>query len=186
MGEKAWKVFERSVCRDLGSDRRGPIGRDMSDCADDCPYSVEVKRTAEGRIASRDIDQARRHGKLEGKPWILVVGQAGSPADALAVCEWRVLRDLARRSRALEAVDRGVLEGSDADRAATRRLEAAQALVQRMVNDKTAIERRLDLALKLIDRLESENNRLTHESAILRGENPRTALNKGKARDESF
>ena len=33
MGNKTWKAVERGVCRYLGGDRQGPIGREGPDCA---------------------------------------------------------------------------------------------------------------------------------------------------------
>lgn len=78
MSEKRWKVFERRICRALGGDRRGPLGRAMSDCTDDIPFAVECKHAKTGTPQGAWIAQARSHGKKENRPWLLVTCQPGS------------------------------------------------------------------------------------------------------------
>ena len=70
----AWKDLERRVCRALGGERRGPTGRELSDCVD-VPYAVEVKRSSRPGppVLSKWILQARASGDREGLPWLVVV-----------------------------------------------------------------------------------------------------------------
>jgi hypothetical protein len=74
----AWKDLERRVCRDLGGERRGPVGRDMSDCVG-IPYAVEVKRSSRAGppVLSAWVQQAKEQGAREGLPWLLVVAGHG-------------------------------------------------------------------------------------------------------------
>jgi hypothetical protein len=69
----AWKDVERRVCRALGYERRGPLGRYASDCVEGCPFAVEVKRSKQGAVLTKWLEQAKRQGRDEGKPWLLVV-----------------------------------------------------------------------------------------------------------------
>jgi hypothetical protein len=70
----AWKDLERRVARALGGQRTGPQGRFGSDITG-TPFSVECKRTVSstGGIRGAWIDQARRQGRDEAQPWLLVV-----------------------------------------------------------------------------------------------------------------
>lgn len=66
MPDKAWKVWERTVARDLGGERTGPTGRDLPDVtginllAPECKYQK--------RLAYREADweQARENAKNVG------------------------------------------------------------------------------------------------------------------------
>lgn len=94
----AWKNLERRVCRALGGERRGPVGRDMSDCVG-VPYAVEVKRSSRPGppVLSKWVEQARRQGKDEGLPWLLVVAGHGDrrPIVCLDLLEFVSLRSRA-------------------------------------------------------------------------------------------
>lgn len=70
----AWKDLERRVCRALGGHRNGPNAG--SDCVG-TEFAVEVKRCTKYALRGSWLDQARRQGQLEGKPWLLVVGTHG-------------------------------------------------------------------------------------------------------------
>ena len=71
----AWKDLELRICRALGGERRGPTGREMSDCADGVPFAVQVKRSRRigPPVLSKWIQQAKADAKKEGKPWLVVV-----------------------------------------------------------------------------------------------------------------
>lgn len=88
-----WKRLELRVCRALGYERRGPTGRDCSDCEPACPWAVEVKRSKQGAILSKWLEQAKRQGKDEGKPWLLVVGGHNDRHPTVTM-EWREFVEL--------------------------------------------------------------------------------------------
>ena len=71
----AWKDLELRVCRRLGGERSGPLGRGCSDCTEAVPFSVEVKRSQRlgPPVLAKWITQARSHSKKEHKPWLVVV-----------------------------------------------------------------------------------------------------------------
>jgi hypothetical protein len=99
----AWKDLERRVCRALGGERRGPTGSSCSDCVD-VPFAVEVKRSARGVPEGRWIEQARRHGQAEGKPWLLVVCKPGS-SRPVAVVDFWVFAELAQEAGRIDVVE---------------------------------------------------------------------------------
>jgi len=70
----AWKDLERRVCAALGGRRGGNTGQPHSDCVG-VPYAVEVKRSSRPGppVLSNWIVQARHQGRIEGKPWLVVV-----------------------------------------------------------------------------------------------------------------
>jgi hypothetical protein len=86
MPDTAWKAFERRVAAALGGTRAGPLGASLSDI-DGTPFSVECKRTGRetGGIRGSWISQARRQGKHESRPWILVVAQHGDRAPVVVL-----------------------------------------------------------------------------------------------------
>src|SRR5262249_13256437 len=71
----AWKDLERRVCRALGGQRAGLVGREHSDCTADVPFAVECKRSIRRGppILATWVQQAREQSKKEGRPWLLVV-----------------------------------------------------------------------------------------------------------------
>lgn len=85
MPDTTWKQAERRVCALFGGRRRGPDGVGQSDCAD-TEQAIQVKRSKRGTPEGRWIADARRHGKNEKKPWILVVIKPGQHVEnAVAV-----------------------------------------------------------------------------------------------------
>ena len=92
----AWKDLERRVCRALGGQRRGPTGVTCSDCVE-TPFAVEVKRSKRGTPEGAWIEQARRHGASEGKPWLLVVSKPGSQRP-VAVLDFWEFAELAQKA----------------------------------------------------------------------------------------
>lgn len=90
----AWKDLERRVARALGGERNGP--RPGSDVVG-TPFSVEVKRTTRYCLRSTWIAQARRQGKAEGKPWLLVIGQHNDRRP-LVVMDFWVAAEMAQRA----------------------------------------------------------------------------------------
>lgn len=71
----AWKDLELRVCRSLGGERSGPLGKGCSDCTYDVPFSVEIKRSkrAGPPVLASWIKQAREHARKEKRPWLVVV-----------------------------------------------------------------------------------------------------------------
>jgi hypothetical protein len=70
----AWKDLELRVCRALGGQRSGPLGRNASDCTG-VPFAVEIKRSSRPGppVLAKWILQARNHTIREKRPWIVVV-----------------------------------------------------------------------------------------------------------------
>ena len=89
----AWKDFERRTARAFGGERSGPLGRNGSDGDGRCLVSLECKRTAEVRIRSSWIEQARRQGKTEGRPWVLAVARHND-RDPIAIVDLKWLAEL--------------------------------------------------------------------------------------------
>jgi hypothetical protein len=75
----AWKDLERRVCAALGSSRRGQVAgsgwAQGSDNSDEGPFSIETKRTKAGYLRRAWVEQARRQGKAEKRPWLLVIAK---------------------------------------------------------------------------------------------------------------
>jgi hypothetical protein len=97
----AWKDLERRVCRALGAERRPSIGPDgwASGSDDDgtAPFSVECKRTTRYSLRHAWVEQARRQGNQDGRPWLLVVAEHGDRRP-LAVLDFWELVDLAQQA----------------------------------------------------------------------------------------
>lgn len=95
----AWKDLERRVCTALGGRRAGPLGA-VSDCVN-TPFAVEIKRCTKYQIRTDWLQQAKRQGRDEGKPWILVVGVHGD-RNPIIVADFKtwaaVLRDTSNTS----------------------------------------------------------------------------------------
>lgn len=92
----AWKDLERRVARALGGQRSGPLGRHGSDVTG-APFSVECKRTTRYSLRSAWVEQARRQGKVEGKPWLLIISEHADRRP-LAVMDFWMLAELAQRA----------------------------------------------------------------------------------------
>lgn len=94
----AWKDLELRVCRALGGQRAGPVGAAVSDCIG-VPWAVEVKRCKRGAILTAWLKQARAQGKLERRPWLLVVASHNDrhPTVTLELAEFvRIATDAGR------------------------------------------------------------------------------------------
>lgn len=94
----AWKDLERRVCRALGGERSGPLGKGTSDCVG-VAFSVEVKRSSRvgPPVLAKWILQAREHARKEKRPWLVVVASPGAkrPIVALDFLEFLVLAEKA-------------------------------------------------------------------------------------------
>lgn len=103
----AWKDLERRVCRALGSERRTSVGRDGwargSDDDGSAAFSIEVKRTVRYQLRKAWIEQARKHGKQTGRPWLLVIAEHGD-RNPVAVLDFWALVQLAHDSGRLPAM----------------------------------------------------------------------------------
>lgn len=78
------KSLERRVCRALGGERRGP--NPGSDCVG-TKWSVEVKRMKVLSLRADHLEQAKRQGDVDGKPWILVIAEHGATLDEALVIQ---------------------------------------------------------------------------------------------------
>lgn len=96
----AWKDLERRVCRALGAERRpstGPNGwAQGSDDDGSAPFSIECKRTTRYSLRHSWIEQARRQGKADERPWLLVVAEHNDRRP-LAVLDFWVFAELVQR-----------------------------------------------------------------------------------------
>jgi len=103
----AWKELELRVCRALGGERRGPTGREMSDCTDEVPFAVQVKRSRRlgPPVLSKWILQARADGKKEKKPWMVVVAGHNDRRPIMTMDFWTYVNE---RDELLRL--RGILE----------------------------------------------------------------------------
>lgn len=79
MSTAAWKDLERRICRALGAERRGQTGPNGwaqgSDDDGSAPFSVECKRTARYQLRRAWVEQARREGRQDHRPWLLVIAE---------------------------------------------------------------------------------------------------------------
>ena len=94
-----WKNIERKKCRDMGGQRKGQIGPDgYSQGSDDdgsiwC--SLEVKYVNRYTLRQSWIDQARRNGEHDGRPWVIAMEQRRDKGSGLFICEWNTGVELA-------------------------------------------------------------------------------------------
>lgn len=93
----AWKQLELRICRALGGERSGPLGKGAADCVG-TPFAVEVKRCAKPSLREKWLEQARAHGKREGKPWLLVIAGHGDRAP-VAILDFHTLVGLVSADR---------------------------------------------------------------------------------------
>ena len=93
MVDKLWKAAERRICEMLGGTRRGPTGRDESDCCHDW-LAVEVKcRKAMPEYLMAWLDQANANAE-QGKLPLVVWHRTGAPYDnAVVMLELRDFLD---------------------------------------------------------------------------------------------
>ena len=100
MPDAAWKAAERRICAAFGGARRGPDGKGQSDCTG-TDEAVQIKYSKRGVPEGRWIDDAKRHGKNEKKPWVLVVAQPGQHVEStISVVNTGYLLALKQRAEA--------------------------------------------------------------------------------------
>ena len=98
-----WKARERAVALALGGKRAPNDGLAHSDVVG-VPWAVEVKHTK--RAFSTAEKQARTQGKLERKPWLLVVCRYNQRLeDATVSMSLRDFLDLARAAGLVPAAE---------------------------------------------------------------------------------
>lgn len=91
----AWKDLERRICRALGGERSGPLGKLGADCQG-TPFAVECKRTS--RMPCQQwLAQAKAHGKRDGKPWLLVIA-GHNDRRPIAVLDFWQFAELAQKA----------------------------------------------------------------------------------------
>jgi hypothetical protein len=104
----AWKDLERRVCKALGSQRRGVVRgagwAQGSDSDETGPFSIETKRTKRYMLRRAWIEQARRNGKAEGRPWLLVISEHNDRRP-LAVLDFWELAKLAQDAGWIAEID---------------------------------------------------------------------------------
>ena len=96
---KAWADLERRVCRALGAERRGtysPEGRYASGSDDDGsgPFSIETKRVRRYGLRWTWLEQARKNGRAQRKPWVLVLAEHRTH-EPIAICDFGTFVELA-------------------------------------------------------------------------------------------
>jgi hypothetical protein len=91
----AWKQLERRIARALGGERSHVYDRGSD--ARGTPFAVECKRTTRYQLRSAWVAQARRQGKTEGKPWLLVISQHRDHRP-IAVCDFWVFAELVQEA----------------------------------------------------------------------------------------
>jgi hypothetical protein len=113
----AWKDLERRVCRALGAQRRPSIDGTGgwargSDDDGTCVFAVETKRSKRRVPEGRWIEQAKRNGRADGRPWLLVVAAPGDrvgPGNGyqrpVAVLDFWELVELAQQAGRLPEVE---------------------------------------------------------------------------------
>jgi hypothetical protein len=101
----AWKDLERRICRALGGQRSGPTGRGQSDCAG-TPFAVEVKRSVRPGppVLAKWIVQARAHGVVERRHWLVVVAGHGDRRPVVAL-DFYVFAQIAQRAGLIPALE---------------------------------------------------------------------------------
>jgi hypothetical protein len=101
----AWKALERRVARALGGERAGPLGRYGSDIRG-TPFSVECKRTSRYQLRAAWIAQARRQGRDEEKPWLLVIAEHGDRLPIVVLDFW-AFAEIAERAGLIDVSEVG-------------------------------------------------------------------------------
>lgn len=92
MASQAWKRHELRVARALGGERNGPNpGSDVVGT----PFAVEVKRMKRLSLRADHLEQARSQGKVEGKPWLLVIA-THNDAHPIVVMDFKDFAEFAR------------------------------------------------------------------------------------------
>jgi hypothetical protein len=95
--------MERRKCRDLGGGRRGQVaGTGWATGSDDdgsLPYSLECKYTARYGLRRAWVEQARRQGKADGRPWLIAEDEHNDRYGGIAVLAWPTLVELDRLVR---------------------------------------------------------------------------------------
>lgn len=66
---QVWKSHERSVAKDLGGTRTGPMGDALPDVILDGPLAPECKSMARLQLRGKDMEQAIRNAANVGKPY---------------------------------------------------------------------------------------------------------------------
>ena len=106
----AWKDLERRVCRALGADRRPSMGAGGyargSDDDGSAPFSVECKRTQRYGLRRSWIEQARRNGRADGRPWLLVIAEHGDRRPIAVVDFWAFAQLVEEAGRLPSATER--------------------------------------------------------------------------------
>jgi hypothetical protein len=104
----AWKDLERRVCRALGAERRPSIGAAGwargSDDDGAAPFSVEAKRTTRYQLRRAWIEQARSHGNVTQRPWLLVIAEHRD-RNPIAVLDFWALVQLAHEAGRLAPIE---------------------------------------------------------------------------------
>ncbi len=81
----AWKRLELRVAKAWGGQRNGPNpGSDITGTG----FSVEIKRTTRYSLRSTWVEQARRQGRADGKPWALVISEHGDRRPLVVMDFW--------------------------------------------------------------------------------------------------
>lgn len=77
MPSSNWKKVELELCRELGGERTGPMGRDLPDCSGTPGIGVEIKAYKKFVFLSEDWRQAVENAEKLGVIPVLVVREGG-------------------------------------------------------------------------------------------------------------
>lgn len=77
MPSSTWKKVELELCRELGGERTGPMGRDLPDCSDTPGIGVEIKAYKKFVFLTEDWQQAVENAAKLGVIPVLVVREGG-------------------------------------------------------------------------------------------------------------
>ena len=87
-----WKNIERKKCRDMGGQRKGQVGAGGysrgSDDDGSIWCSLEVKYVSRYTLRHSWIEQARRNGADDGRPWVIAMQERFDKASGLFIAEW--------------------------------------------------------------------------------------------------
>jgi hypothetical protein len=89
---EAWKAWERKACRDMGGQRKPQIGPDGwargSDDDGSLWCSLECKYLTRYQLRRSWVEQARRQGKAERRPWAIGIREHYERHSGLFICDW--------------------------------------------------------------------------------------------------
>jgi len=100
MPDKTWKAAERRICKLLGGVRRGPTGRDDSDCVGTEPFAVEIKHRKAFPVWLKEaMAQSVENAKSSEIPIVVLHEHRQAYRDALVVVRLSVFSEISNALR---------------------------------------------------------------------------------------